>query len=813
MTFADHIRRARRTLSTQPFFSSVVVLSLGLAVGANSAIFSLIDAALFRPLEVREPDRLVNVYTTDSGGRGFQGSSYPDYVAMRDDARGVRSVSGVFGYSGLMTTITGGAPEVVFGEIVTGNYFSVSGARIAIGRAFSPEEDRDPGTHPVVVISDRLWKRRFAADAAIVGKSITLNGHPFTVIGVAAPEFTGMLFRGVSSELWAPVMMMAQLRTDQLHKRAERWLFIKARLNPGTTVEQASRGFADVASRLAEAYPETNRGRTFVTRATADVMVTPEGDRFILPGAVILILAVGLVVLIASANVANLMLARATNRSREIAVRLALGAERRHIVSQLLGESGVLAALGGIVGLGLAFLFARLIVAFQPPIPVPIALHVGIDARVVAFTIGVTAIAAIIFGLLPALQASRPSLTRALSGARLEYTKRSALMRMRGVFLVPQLTLSLVLLIVAGLFARSVAKAGSVNAGFDIDHTALLALSLNLDGYDNERAATFYADLTRRLEAHPEIQAITVTGRIPLDLYGNQTRPIQVTRFFGAAETHDEQSASVDADYFRALNIPLLSGRAFTVADVREHAPVAIVSEAFARRYWPGRNAVGQTLRDGDTPVEVIGIARDVKVQSLGEAPTPLMYRPLSAGYARLLRVIVRSTDAPERLVSTLRQEVTALDPNIAIFESGTMKSHLGVMLFPYRAAAWVSALLGAFGLLLSSIGLFGVVAFSVARRTRELGIRLAIGAEPIVVTRMVMGEQLRIIGISLTLGFFIALGLARALSSVVFGIMWADPVTFIFVPVALGSVALVASYLPAARATRINPSVALRED
>jgi predicted permease len=807
---SDYVRSARRSLAKHPFFSAVIVLSLGLAIGANAAIFSLIDAALLRPVDLPQADRLVNVYTTDSAGAGFQSSSYPDYVAMRDNARGV---TGVFGYSGLMTTITGGKPEVVFGELVTGNYFAVSGARIALGRAFLPDEDRVPGAEPVVVISHRLWQRRFAGDSSIVGKAITLNGHPFTVVGVAAPEVTGLLFRGVSSDLWAPTMMMGQLRTDQLRNRDERWMFVKARLAPDATVEQVSRSFTSVATALARAFPQSNRGRGFILRSMNDVAVNPDGDRFVLPGAAIVMMAVGLVVLIAAANVANLMLARATSRSREIAIRLALGATRRQIVAQLLAESGLLAALGGVVGLALAYGFARLIVVFQPPIPVPVSLHVGIDARVVAFTVLLTGFSAIIFGLLPALQASKPSLTGALKGARDDLGRRSRVMRLRGILLVPQLTLSLVLLVIAGLCARSVLKAGTVDAGFDIDRTAMLALSLNLDGYDSTRAATFYTDLTRRLTSRPGVQSLTVTDRIPLDLYGSQSAIVSLPGTNDGGE-RVVQTAGIDADYFSTLGISLVAGRPFTAAEIQSAAPVAIVSEAMARRFWPTQNAVGRILRDASgTPLEIVGVARDTKVQTLGEAPTPLLYRPLDTRYSRLLRVIVRSSMPPERVVGTLQREVAALDPNVAIFESGTMSSHLGIMLFPYRAGATISALLGGFGLLLSSIGLFGVVSFSVARRTRELGIRLAIGATPSMVMRMVILEQARVIGISIALGLLISLGAARALQSVVFGISWVDPITFVAVVVTLASVALVASCLPALRATRISPVVALREE
>ena len=812
MATRDDLRFAARSLTKHSLFSAVVILTLGLAIGANSAIFSLIDAALLRPLRVDRPGELVDIYTTDSTSRGMGNSSFPDFAYLRQNTNGVADV---FGYGGLMTTITGGRPEVVFGEMVSGNYFTATRAKLALGRGFSPDEDRVAGANPVVVISDRLWRRRFAADPSVVGKSITLNGHPFTVIGVAAPEFTGLLFRAVSSDLWAPTMMMGQLRTDELSNRGERWMFVKARLAPGVTVQRASQTFAGLGARLAGSFPESNRGHSFAIRRTIDVMVNPDGDRAIFAGAVALLVAVGFVVLIASTNVGNLMFARAASRQREIAIRLALGASRRQLIAQLLIESSLLAALGGALGLGIAFTLSKLLIAFHPPIPVPISLDVGVDTRVVVFTVLVTALSALIFGLLPALQASRPSLTTALSGARAAFTRRSRLMRLRNAFLVPQMALSVVLLVVAGLFTRSVMNAGAVDPGFDIEHTAMISLNLSLDGYDSTRARTFYENLARRAEANG-IRSSSVVDRIPLDLYGSQSTTIRVPSPTngGADGKRALEVAGVDAKYFETIGVSIVRGAAFTAADVRSRAPVAIVSETMARQLWPSSDAVGQSIRmyDGSS-IRVIGVARDTKVQSLGESPQPLLYRPLEPNYAKLLRMVVRSSNQPSAAIDALRREIAALDPNVAVFESATMTSHLSVMLFPYRAAALVSAALGLCGLLLSSVGLFGVVAFSVARRTREFGIRLALGATSRGVVQMVMREQARVIAVSLAVGLALALGAARSLASVVFGVTWSDPLTLLLVVAALGVVAFLASFIPAARATAVNPSVALREE
>ena len=812
MTLTNDLRHALRSLRQQPIFAATAVLTLGLAVGANSAIFTIVNAALFSDYHVRASAELVNVYTTDSTGRRFGSSSYPDYVYLRDNARGFR---GIVGYSGLMTTVTGvGQPEVLFGEIVTGNYFDVLGPRLALGRGFAPEEDRTPGTHAVVVIGHRLWQRRFGGDSAVLGRHITLNGHAFTIVGVAGREFRGLLFRGLSADLWAPVMMMGSLRADQLANRGERWMFVKARLAAGIGVARAQGELATLGAQLAAAHPATNAHRGFDAARTDDVLVSPEGDRMVLSAATLVLVLVGFVLVIACTNIANLFLARAVARQREVAVRLAIGASRWRIVRQLLTESAALAFFGGTVGLLLAIALARLLIAFRPPIPVPISLDLGVDWRVVTFTAALTCLACILFGLAPAVHASRTSLTALMSAQGPAPRAGRRMLRLRDAFLVPQLALSLVLLIVASLFVRSIGKADAVEPGFDMRHGALIALDLKLDGYDESRAAAFYGELRRRLRAAAGVEAVTVTDRIPLDLYGNQSTTISVRDARGMISETSVQYAAVDEQYFDALGVRLLRGRGFTEREAREGAPVVVLSEAAARRYWPNANPLGQRLRvaDDGALAEVVGIAADVKVQTLGEDPQPFVYQAARPRYARLLRVVARGRDDPRTIARALRAEVTRLDPNVAVFEAKTLREHLDVMLFPYRIAAAVGSALGLFGLLLTSVGLYGVIAFSVARRTRELGIRLALGARPSDILRLVFGESGRVVVGGVVSGMLIALGVSRLLAGVIFGISSTDPATMFAVPLVLAAVVLVASWLPARRATRIEPQVALRD-
>ena len=808
---SNDIRLALRSIAKRPLFAIAVTLTLGLGIGVNSGVFGLVNAVMFAPLPVARPSELLNIYTMDSTGTRFGATSYPDYAWIRDQARSFRDV---FGYSGLMTTIRGnGDPEVVFGEIVTGNYFTATGARLVLGRGFSVEEDQTPGSHPVVVLGHRLWQRRFGGDSLIVGKPVNLNGHPFTVIGVAATEFNGLLFRGLSADLWAPVMMMGQLRTDQLGNRDERWMFVKGRLASGLTPDKAAAELRTIGGQLAATYPESNRQRTFASIPTEDVNVSPEADRVLVPAAIVIVVLVGCVLLIASTNLANLMLARAAARRREIAVRLSLGASRGRLIRQLMTESAVFAAIGAGAGLLIAAWLARLLVAFHPPLPVPLSLDVSIDWRVVAFTGAIATLALAFFGLIPAWRASRPELARDLSSHGDGSTRRKRTSLRHGL-LVPQLALSLVLLVTAGLFTRSVANAGAVDPGFDIDGSAMIALNLALDGYDDARASAFYGELQQRIGAIPGVRAAAVTDRVPLDVYGNQSTAISVTPS-GGGDPRDVgvQYARVGAGYFGALGIGLTHGRGFSEQEEREGGAVAVVSRAAADRFWPDADPIGQSFRQRDQLIQVVGVAEDVKVQTLGESPQPFVYMPSSGSAARLLRVVVGTSNSEADLPAQLRAAVRAINPAVAVFESKSMGEHLDVMLYPYRLAAQVGAVLGLFGLLLAAVGLYGVVAFGVARRTREFGIRMALGARSVDVMRLVMGESARVIVVGTVVGLALALGVGRVVASALFGIGANDPVTFVGVPALLATVAVFAAWLPTRRATRVNPAVALREE
>jgi putative ABC transport system permease protein len=806
----QEVRSAVRLLRDRPAFCLLVVLTLALGIGANTAVFTLVNAVILRSPAIEQPERLVNLYMSRQDGSGYGALSYPEYRDLAAANAGLRQV---FGYSGLMATITGeqGA-EVLFGEIVTGTYFPSLGVKPALGRVILPEDDASPGAHPVAVLGHGLWHRRFGADPTIIGRHISLNGHPFTVVGVAPPEFTGLLFPGFAVDVWVPTMMMGQVRQDRLADRGERWLFVRGRLENAADVKAVRASAAVIAARWRQAYPEANRGRELRVLRSLDVRVNAEGDRAVIPAAAALLLAVGLVLLVACANVSGLMLARATSLGREAAVRIALGAGRWRLIARGLAESSVLSLFGAAAGLGLAALLSRLLVAYRPPLPVPIALDLAIDWRVATFTAVLTGATALILGVLPWWHAAKQD---PMSAFRADPAwRRRSRCGLRNVLLLPQVTLSFILLVVAALFARSVAGASSVDPGFDSRPAAALTLNLGMSGYDQARSEAFYRELTGRLRQRPDVAAVALTTRVPLDIYGSQSAPIVTDAGPGAESEDAVQVARVGEDYFSSLRIPILQGRAIDARDTSGGVPAAVVSATAARHFWPDVNPLGRRLRLGDGPwLEVVGIAADVKVQTLGEAPQSMVYEPLRAGHAGLLRVVVRRAGGdPSALLPELRRLVSRLDPGVAVFECETLQATLDVMLYPYRLAAYVGAALGLFGLILTSVGLFGVTWAGAVQRAREMGIRAALGARPTRLLSATIRDGMTMVVAGMALGTGAAMPAVSLMRGWLFGIQPIDPVAFSVVPVTLLAVSLIACLVPAARAVRADPAKVLRE-
>ncbi len=812
----EDLTYAVRRLAKSPGFTVVAVLTLALGIGANTAIFSLVNAVLIRDLPVRAPRELVEVYTSDLDGYPYSVSSYPDFTAMRE----LTDVfSGVVGTRSTVIRVDrDDHPSLAFVELISWDFFQVLGVPMALGRPFLPEEESSPDAHPVVILSYRSWTNDFGQDPEVLGRTVRLNGMPYTVVGVAPRAFTGTMPVLVTS-FYTPLMMTNQVMggtsgTDQLAQRGARSMFVKARLKPGVTVDQANLALEALSLRLAEAYPESNEHRVMSALPSGEVALHPFVDRLLKPVAGLLLVVVGLVLLIACANLAGFLLARAEDRRKEIAIRTALGAGRGALVRQLMVEATLLAVLGGAAGILLANWILQILMAFQPPIPIPVEVDVSLDGTVLFFTAGVTLLAATAFGLLPALQATQTDVAPALKDEGVGRGKPSRF-NLRHSLVVLQVAFSFVLLIGAGLFVRSLQKAQIIDPGFYTGHAALLWPWMGLSGYDTpEETRVFYRQATERLLAHPSIDGVALADRIPLGS-GIQTRAYLLPGVPSESPrgTHDIDVATVAPGYFEVLDVPILLGRSFRAEDL-EDGRVVVVSQAFVDRYYPGEDVVGRTIDPGaGTPLRIIGVAANTKVRTLGEAPRPYVYGiPGPAGRWDMYFVI-RGRGSSQELLVAGRQILDALDPNLAYFESKTMEEHLALLLFPPRMAALLLSVFGGLALLLSAVGIYGVVSFAVARRTRELGIRMSLGATARDVVTLAVGGGMRLVMWGGAVGVVLAGGLTWAIAGYLYGIGSMDLVTFAAIPLILSGVALLAALIPARRAALLDPAQTLRRE
>jgi len=828
-TLLQDLRYGARMLLRQPGFTLIAVATLALGIGVNTTIFSSANTFLFRPLPVERPDELAMAFV---GGkqqaRVWDHVSYPDYVDFREQNR---VFSGVAAYK--MASVAFAADvagregekqqaDVIWGEIVSGNYFDVLGVRVALGRTFLPAEDVTPGAHPVVVLSHSFWQRRFHGDRELVGRSISLNGHPFTVIGIAPPSFKGMKF-ALGFDFWAPMMMRTQLEGQDGWRTARGWnhLSVLGRLKPGVTVQQAEADLNLITESLARRYPDASKNKK------VNVVPEIEGRYDELYGFLKLIAALALavsalVLLVACANVANLLLARAAARQREMGIRLAVGAGSWRIARQLLTESLLLALLGGGCGLLLAFWGADLIGASVPDVmPYRVEIDFSPDLRVLVWALAISLATGLVFGLAPAWQAARTNLVSVLkseSGGGGHGMRRWSL---RNLLVVAQLTISVVVLVCGGLFVKSLYAAQTSDPGFQTEGLLSLRLDPGLLGYDATKGKKFYAELVRRVEALPGVRAASLAGTLPLGDDWMSTSPVIKE---GEAPPPPNQGmeilfSAVGTRYLETVGTPLVLGRDFTVHD-REDAPaVAIINEEAARRlFGSAQNALGKRFRAAreGALMEVVGIARDGRYRNLVEAPRPFLFVPvLQSEYQSQLMLLVRAPSAGQgdSIVADVRRAAQQLDPRVPIFNLNVGAEHLRFTLWGPRLAAEMAMTFALLALVLATMGLYGVMAYAVSQRTKEIGIRMALGAQTTDVLRLVVGQGLALICAGVVIGLGAALASTRLLRSLLFGVSATDPLTFVAVAMLLAGVALLACWIPARRATQVDPMIALRAE
>jgi len=800
---------AIRQLRKNPGFTAVAVLTLALGVGANTTIFTWVDAFLLNGFPgVPEPDQIVLVSSTTENG-GFMSMSYPDYVDYRDHNQG---------HSGLVVTdmaamslTLDGNPERVWGLLVSGNYFDALAVRPTRGRGFLPEEDKTPGSHPVLVMGYGLWQRGFAGNPDLVGKTVTLNNHLFTVVGIAPQEFHGT-YIGLNFDVYVPMMMQELIvpGNTRLTQRGSRWLDSLARLRPDLSRDQAQTQLNIIARQLASTYPETNEK---VSLTVAPLWKAPYGAASVM-GPVLLVLSgvTALVLLIACANLANLLLARATARRREVAIRLSLGARRGQLVRQLLTESLLLALLGG-TGAALFGLWSwDLLTWFVPTVDLPMAFHKGLTPNVLGFTLALSLVTGLIFGLAPALSFSRPDVASALKGETgAPGSERKGWLR--GALVITQVSLSLMLLIAAGLLIQSLRNAGAVNPGFNSRSVLLASLNLFPSGYTPETGRTFFRQLLDRLGALPGVESVSLARRVPLGFEGSSSTSVEVEGY--QPSTNERPGAGyteVGPDYLRTIGIQLLAGRDFNLQDDEKASRVIVVNGAMASRYWPGQSAVGKRVRVfGPDWCTVVGIARNIKLRALNDAPRPFLYLPVLQLYRPETNIHLRTAGDPAMLTALLRAAIRELDPQLPVFGIRTLEDHTGAATFAQRLGGSLLGVFGALALLLAAVGIYGVVRYSVSQRTREIGIRMALGAQRGNILRMIVMQGARLTAVGLFVGLVAAFFLTQFLATLLLNVSAKDPVTFAAVTLLLAAVALLASYLPARRATRVDPLEALR--
>jgi predicted permease len=814
------LRYGARLIARNPGFAATIVLTLAFGIAANTIAFTVINSLLLSPLPVANASGLVKVSTRETAdpanARAERPLSHPNLLDFQTRNHAFSSLAGYAGPFGI--TLTGqGRPERIFAELVTANYFETLGLKPEVGRFFLPEENRTPGDHPVAVIGYGPWQRRFGGRPDILGRTIEINRIAFTVIGVAPAGFKG-LDPVFGPDVWVPSMTTAQIVPAQsrnwLDDRAATGFSATGRLRPGVTLAQADANLSAIAAQLVREHPTVNRGRgvSVVPLSRATLMgVSPE---LALLGSVAVLAIPGLVLLIACSNVANLLLARATARRQEIALRLALGAGRSRVVRQLLTESALLGVISGVVGLGAATAGARLLWSFRPAEYAQNLVDVALDVNVVVFAMLLSAVTTMVFGLAPALHASRSNLVTALNDETRTAGQQKRSIGMRHVLLTGQVALSLMALVTASLFLRSIQRAYAVDPGFERQRLGILMLNPGQAGYDRARVEQLYRTAKDRIGAIPGVESVSWASNLPL--FSSPSRKLAID---GQPDSIDGGALTVvnavDVDYFNTTGIVINRGRAFTDGDRPTGLPVAIINETLARQYWPERDPIGQRLSFvGDpAPRQIVGVAETVNYDEIAEAPQPCVYLPLAQNFTDLVVLHVRTRVDPAPVMAAVQREVQAIDDRLDVGDVRTIHKVIEQALF---GATMSGGLLGIFGLLalsLASLGMYGVMAYTVSLRRREMGVRLALGADPGAVLRLVLRDGLKLVGIGLAVGATGAMGISSLLSRFLYGLSALDPASFASATAVLLIVAAAACYFPARRASRLDPLTVLRSN
>jgi predicted permease len=821
---ARDVRYGLRSLRRYPAFSAMAVLSLAIGIGANAVIFGVVNAALFRDSPLVQPETLVNIYETERR-QGSNPMSHPNIEDLRKGTKDVFSgiVASVFAFAPLDRD---GTAAMVMGEAMTGGTFALLGVKPLLGRAILPEDDIARGGHPVVMLGHGDWQRAFGADPQVVGRTLRMGGRAYTIIGVAPPNYYGGT-AVLTPAFYVPMAMVNELMgLEMLDRRDFHSFFVKARLAPGVTPALAEHAASLVAESLTRARPEGwSPGQQFSLVPTADVQIAPGVDPLLRAAVWVLMVVVGMVLLLACTNLASFLLARALDRGQEVAVRRALGATRGALVRQLLVESALLGVGGAALGLVLALGLVRVLLWLDLPLPFgfKLDLHFGIDSRavldwrVLALTAVAGIVAGVLLGLVPAVQGTRANLGSALKAGSRGSDARGPL-RWRSALVVAQIAMSLVMLVGAGLFLRSWQQMLAVDPGFGRAPTSMLALWTPVARSSPDEAVQLTRDVLVRFRAQPGVEAAGLIFPLPLDFNSNSTEfTIDGHAPPPGRETFRAENARVDGGFFDAAGMTIVAGRTFNDSDRRDSQPVAIISQAMARRYWPDSDALGRILRRPD-PAEpdlmVVGVATDINVRSLGEEPRDVVYEPYTQGEGSpMYNFVVRTATDPARLLPALNATAREINSELQVLQSTTMAQHLAMSRLPSQIGAFMLSAFAAMAMALAAIGVYGLVRYTVARRSREVGIRMALGADAAGVTRLLTTQGLRLVLIGGAIGGVVSLVAARFVATLLFGVDSFDPVTLTGAPVVLGVAAWLAAYLPARRASRADPFAALRSD